>query len=90
MTQHVSDRERDSSILNHIHEGMAVYDRQGEKVGEVQSVYLGGSSEPGRRGARVDSGDLLIAVPTPPSVDQSGSVATTAHAFDDEDDHPRR
>jgi hypothetical protein len=40
--------EMDDNILINIHEGMTVYDRDGEKLGTVDRVYLGTVSEEGQ------------------------------------------
>lgn len=51
----------ESSVLDRIHSGMAVYDRQNEHIGKVAFVYLGTASSKERErgeGPARDSGSL--------------------------------
>jgi hypothetical protein len=45
MHQEPSVHHTPSTVLTRIYEGMAVYDRQGDKVGTVKNVYFGTVSE---------------------------------------------
>jgi hypothetical protein len=39
------DKSTHNTILNQVHEGMRVYDREGEEIGNVRRVFLGAVSD---------------------------------------------
>ena len=45
MTQPVYEKGQSNQILNHVREGMTVYDLDGKEIGKVEAVYLGSVSE---------------------------------------------
>ncbi len=82
MTQKSLDPSKPQLILKDIHEGMDVFDRHSRKIGSVDELYFGASSDEMER-----HGSGAATAPNPDLRDES-LVEDVARAFFDEDELP--
>lgn len=85
MNQQIPEPQMGSPILTRVKEGMTVVDHNGDKIGEVVTVYFGSVGE-----GTIEEATGPADSTTPPNWHEGTIVDMIANIFDDDDDDPGR